>query len=93
MALVIKDTKITEVKNLGWLLRNWKLVESFQVTTTEPMSLNGDYMNQNGYLAAHLRDGRVYFCTWASLTVCREWLHRPVFRGVKINWCGVQTVC
>ena len=32
MAQVERDGKVTKVKNLGWLLRNWKRVERFEVT-------------------------------------------------------------
>ena len=64
--------------NLGWLLRHWQQVESF------------DYEYRGGQrgsdeLRARLRDGRVYATDFADLTVCFHWLNRPTFQGLPLT--------
>ena len=89
------------MRNLGWLLRNWKQVERFTVTSGvhEDCALNEDLRRACGcssfdnVLVAHLRDGGRYVTNFASLDVLRGWLHRPVFRGLPVNFCGQETVC
>jgi hypothetical protein len=69
---------IRAVKNLGWLRQHWKDVVSFE--------MRPDYV-----LMAYLRDGNIYAIKWASPTVARDWLSRPVFRGLPVKWFGVDT--
>jgi hypothetical protein len=85
MATIINaDGTIKSVKNLGWLLRNWKLVKEFEIIEME---------QGEGLMIAHLKDGRKYSTNWASFTLCKEWLHRPVFIGVPLQWGNEKTVC
>lgn len=63
------------VKNLGWLLRHWKEVRSFEIVTDGSMG---------ALLIAHLDDGQ-YRVWFTSYSVLIEWLDRPVFRGVSRN--------
>ena len=61
------------VKNLGWLLRNWRNVRRFY--------------RVDSFLIAEIRGGDwsgFYCCDWASEAVMLDWLKRPVFRGVEI---------
>lgn len=94
-----------EVKNLGWLLRNWQSVESLGFNYA-PKGMN------DGQLAARLKDGSVYMTDFACLTVCWRWLNRPVFQSVPftlwnstvdpvtkqqftvgdVNWCVLQEI-
>lgn len=69
------------VKNLGWLLRNWKDVNRFEVTES-PVP------GWDALLIAYLNDGGRYESTFASKTVLKDFLHRPVFRGVTLYWFG-----
>jgi hypothetical protein len=81
MATVMDATgKQRAVKNLGWLVRNWKRVESFEV-----LHLPGDY---EALLQAHLKGGGLYSTHFASTQVLRSWLCRPVFIGVACKWFG-----
>ena len=85
MACIINtDGSVKPVKNLGWLLKNWKLVSEFEVIEME---------RGTGLLIAHLKDGRKYSTNWASFSLCREWLHRPVFIGVPLQYGNEETVC
>ena len=90
--LTYHGEKYKKVKNLGWLLRNWKLVRKFHVIK----SSNPD---DDAYLIAILRDGgRTYETGFASRKVLWEFLDRPVFRGAKLLWSEVdgtivETVC
>lgn len=76
--LIQPNNKPVAIKNLGWLLRNWQRVESLGFNYAPRESLMID-----GQLVAKLRGGGVYFCDFASLSVCWNWLNRPVFKGCK----------
>lgn len=89
------DGTVKPVKNLGWLLRNWQLVERIEVHQPDCAR----FEDWDVLMVAYLKDGRRYSTTWASGTVCRNWLHRPVFEGLPL-WIvddqaplGEQTTC
>ena len=71
---------VRRLTNLGWLLRNWQQVTSFEVFRPSP----GD--SSDIIMAALLRDGDFYVTTWASRSVMQNWLDRPVFQGVPVKW-------
>jgi hypothetical protein len=90
MAKVIdQHGKVTEVKNLGWLLRNWKRVTRFEVGPARPDS---KYWHAC-HLTAFLAGGGRYECHWADKDVCKDWLHRPVFRTLPVLWFGEDRKC
>ncbi len=86
-----ENLKVREVKNLGWLLHHWAEVKEFEVRRL-PNAMWPFYL-ADGIMAARLLDGHVYVCHWADLTVCKDWLHRPVFRGAPLYWIDHWTVC
>lgn len=91
MALVIRTDipYALRVKNLGWLLKNWRDVEQFHLLPFEDGNRFYD-----GILVANMRDGLTSYVTcFASFDVAREWLHRPVFRGLPLNDCGTIATC
>lgn len=63
-----------QVKNLGWLLRNWQQVHeiSFEFNTDD---------KYDGKLIVLLTNGGKYITGFACLAVCFDWLNRPVFKG------------
>ena len=63
-----------QVKNLGWLLRNWQQVHKIW------FELNSDDSKNDGKLIVLLHNGGKYETDFASLTVCFNWLNRPVFK-------------
>lgn len=71
------------VKNLGWLLRNWKSVESF---TINPHPKEEGQWQADCHLIAHLKGGGTYETGFASAQILKNWLNRPVFRDVPQNW-------
>lgn len=71
------DGPVRSVKNLGWLLRNWKDVSRFEVTR-DPTGYS------NALLTAHLRDGGFYRTMFMDRGVLIRFLDRPVFRGVAV---------
>lgn len=73
---VEKDGVRREVKNLGWLLRNWKDVDGFAV-------LAGNQVANGALLVAKLKSGGNYVSTFASFSVLLDFLDRPVFRGLR----------
>jgi hypothetical protein len=77
-----------QVQNLGWLIRHWKDVKSFDISEGPVASTSWDAV-----MVAHLNNGGAYVTTWADKTVLRDWLHRPVFRGAPLNWFGQKTQC
>jgi hypothetical protein len=74
------NEKPKQVKDLGWLLRHWQKVESFG------FNYSPDSRNMcDGELVARLRGGTVYMTGFASLSVCWNWLDRPIFRSLKFK--------
>jgi len=69
------------VKNLGWLLRHWKEVESFTILPHPPCSGIADCI-----LVANLKDVETYQTGFGCASVLKDWLDRPVFRGLPIDW-------
>lgn len=75
------------VKNLGWLLRNWGAVERFEIR--EPAG-GSDFPRCDVLMIAHCCDGVRYETCWASRDTLKQWIHRPVFRGLPVDWLGEQ---
>jgi hypothetical protein len=76
---VTKNGRVRVVKNLGWLLRHWKDVESFWVKTN---------ISGGAYLTAILRGGGEYTTRFADKGILRKFLDRRIFRGVVAEWNG-----
>lgn len=66
------------VKNLGWILRHWREVDSFRFYYSPVNSTDG-------VLSARMKDGRFYRTDFASLTVCFRFLRRSVFDGLSLT--------
>jgi len=84
---------VREVKNLGWLLRNWKRVARIEVCV--PFELQQiRFPLPHVLMIAYLEDEQhTYRCAWADESVCWNWLDRPVFRGLPLRWFGRNTAC
>ena len=81
---IIRDgDSARKVKNLGWILRNWQLVESWDVY---PHPFIAEGYSAELYIVARLRDGRTYESGYSSASVFRGWIDRPIFRGLPVNW-------
>lgn len=76
------DGTVKAVKNLGWLLRSWKRVETIKVREPE----HGDGFDAE--LIVILRDGTIYETPFASRLVLWSFLNRPVFEGLDVEWFG-----
>lgn len=70
-------TTVRAVRNLGWILRNWKQVARI---TVEPKADGG------AWVFWYLHDGRRFVSDFASREVLRGFLDRPVFRGLVVTW-------
>ena len=82
MCEVHRDGKAPkQVKNLGWLLRHWKDVKNFDVTLTK-----------GEITLTAFSDDWFYTTDYASLSVLHNWLNRPVFVGLPINWLSADRV-
>lgn len=86
MAILIQPDKpaTKRVKNLGWLLANWTLITRIYLVKSASRYYDG-------FLIAHLFDGRVYLTSYASFDVARRFLSRSIFRGLPLNDCGTET--
>lgn len=98
--VVNPDGTYKSVLNLGWLLRHWRDVASFEVLTGTARHIGGfdipgteaDRLGQwDATLVAHLKDGRRYVTRFASHRVLLDWLQRPVFATVPLDWFGLKT--
>ncbi len=83
MATVLRTGKPPRaVKNLGWLLRHWREVESLGFN----YRWNGKAAPANdGELVARLKGGGTYLTDYASLSVAWNFLLRPVFIGLPFE--------
>lgn len=74
------DNKKKRVKNLGWLMRNWKGVDYFTAIRSE-----SKLPASEAFLTALMRDGSRFESDFASFDVLLgHFLDRPVFRGADI---------
>lgn len=76
--------KVKTVRNLGWILRHWKDVESFTITD------EGNARAWGCKLRANLKDGAVYETNFADRDVCYKFLHRPSFHGIRVEWFNLE---
>lgn len=67
------------VKNLGWVLRNWKSITSFGWIYLEEYKRDGA-----GLFYARTRDGLLYITPYASFTVFVGFINRPIFAGLTV---------
>ncbi len=85
------------VKDLGWLLKHWKDVATVYVrhpAYTEPGYRNRqEPMPMVCYMVVYMKDGSTFETPWQDPTVCRDWLKRPTFRGLPLNWYGENSTC
>lgn len=100
MAHVRRGEQWRPIKNLGWLLVHWQEVERFElVPHTHVKYWVGDELrdlppkkhNADWLLIAHLKGDVQYVAEWADYTTLRDWLVRPVFKGVPVTWLGIRT--
>lgn len=80
-SIVVHGDKVRKVRNSGWLCRHWQDVDYFEIQTS---SLGALGPMVDAYMIAHLHDGGRYETPWADLGMMRDWLKRPVFRGVRV---------
>ena len=80
-AIVLRPNQEPQtVKNLGWLIRNWQGIE-YMGFNYYPDSKN----MIDGELIAKFRNGTTYLTDYASLSVCWDWLNRPIFQGLPFR--------
>lgn len=96
-SVTVYPDKTFYVRNLGWLLRNWKLIERFEVRVHPKRALECPGLPPDAYLTAYgervngrtgKREGFFYQTDYASDHVLARFLDRPVFRGLPIDWYG-----
>lgn len=74
-------------KHLGWLLRHYTEVDHVYVAAQD------DGQVRLVARMAGLQPGAVYVTTFASASVLWQWLSRPSFKGVRLDWMGTPTRC
>ena len=74
-AQVIKNGKTTNVKNLAWLVKNHRQITDFEISKGTD--------NYECVIQANFCDG-YYSSDFASYEVLKEWLARPIFRGLQV---------
>lgn len=77
------NEKTTLVKNLGWLLRQQKLVRLIEILTPVPSPYD------EAGLVVRFTDGTIYVTLWASSSMLWDWLDRPSLRGVPVVWYDI----
>lgn len=72
-----ETTTHREVKNLGWVLRNWKTARYITV------SLYGGL--DGGMLRVHLDGERMFSTRFASESILLAFIDRPIFRTLPLR--------
>lgn len=76
------------IRNLGYLLRNWKEVVSISIDySPEVLYYEDELVNRIKepiLLAVKFQNGSIYSIRWSSVTHCVNWFNRPVFKGLDI---------
>ena len=85
-SIVYPDGRLRTVKNLGWLLRNWKNVDHFKVV---PGTIKEHH---EAKLYEYMTDGTFFRANFADKTVLWNWLKRPVFLGLTVDWFGEEHI-
>lgn len=77
--IVYADGREKRVKNLGWLLRNWRRVREIRLYTKDLTNPSDD-----GYLVADVGEGNRYMTGFADSGIMKQFVVRPVFRGLPL---------
>ena len=89
-SLVRNGAFFINVKNLGWLIRNWRIVDAFDVYPHPPV-IGG--LQPDVYLVARLSDGRTYETGYSDIGVMRAWLKRSqTLHDVPITYHGAKLI-
>lgn len=82
--IIRQDGSKKIVKNLGWLLRHWKEVDSFNIDTSR-----SEYSPS---LTAHMNNGDRFVSYWADSSILLNWIKRPVFYGLPVIIDGKEYI-
>lgn len=79
------------VKNLGWLIRHLSIYTIRSINVWTEANLFGDDSLPGADLFVHFENGIDFSCTFADVTVLRDWLNRRrALQGELLNWNGVE---
>ena len=74
----VKNGTSKEIKNLGWLLRNYAKVQRFEIV---------ELLHKKCILTAYCDNDIQYECHFQCLFVCQNWLknHKRIFNGLHLE--------
>jgi hypothetical protein len=77
--------KNNRVKNLGWLINNWKSCDpSKQILIWTEVIVGKNNLLMQVPLVRNHEQG-YYISNWESHSILLNWLNRPIFRGLIIH--------
>lgn len=91
------DRRWIRLRGLGWLLRNWKLINRLEVREHPTKTLNVPGLQWDAYLTAHgervcgrtaRRESLMFQIDFASIIYLTRFLDRRIFRDLPITWLG-----
>jgi hypothetical protein len=91
--ITYRRDRVKYVKNLGWLVRNWKKIQhmTVEVEPSRPTSreVRLTATCRWGHSSDRYGEEVVYTCIFADITVLHgHFLDRPIFRGLWVKWLG-----
>ncbi len=86
--ITLGNGTVRGVKNLGWLLRRWREVQSFAVTPADPVTENECILVARMHSNSNVKEYRIAF---GSADVLWLWLQRSIFYGLPLSWFGYST--
>jgi hypothetical protein len=88
------DGRQIQVKNLGYMLRNWKDIEAIQVAKFEPEPEDKEKhpgrLYADAFMSVDFKDGRTYTTGFMDKKILADFLDRPVLRGLPVYWFGEE---
>lgn len=97
MATLTQGTRVTQVKNLSWLLRNWKCINGFIVREHSSKVLDVPGEQYDAYLVAYgervngftcRKETVLYETDFADKGVLAKFLDRLTFQNLHVSWFG-----
>jgi hypothetical protein len=83
--------RIREVKNLGWLLRNWQRIDRLEWVSLNEVTREvlGLHHMTDGMFYAYMSDGSTYGTPYTSFEVWKGFINRPVLRDLPVTVNGI----
>ena len=85
------DNFVKETKNLGWILNHYYEVDRIRVRPVTVYDTPDTYYDAVAIF--YLKNDYKYVTPFADRRVLDDWLNRPKFQGIPLDWFGHKSCC